>query len=314
MEYVRISDRMMYDKIVQTMLANRNKLTDLQQQISTGKRVDSPSDDPSVVMGILKSKNSLYKIDTYMDNIESAISEMEVTSQVIQSAVDIAHRAKELTVQASNATSGPEQLSAISYEIDQLTAQLKDLGNTQFQGRSIFGGLVTDDPAFVTPAAGEIQYNGTPSTGTYQRQVEVSQGVSVTINVTGDKVFGEHYMDMTGPTLVSSGFIGTLITLQQELTTIPPDYDNIRSKLDEIDNDTSNLLSIGADIGGTISRLDMTKSKLENENLTYTQSKSNLEDIDLAKAISDLSFQETSFQASLQVSARLSQLSLLNYL
>lgn len=306
----------MDDSVIRNLLTNRSKLNELSEQIASGKKINKPSDDPGSAITALTAKTSINKIENYITNIENAQSEIDVVDKALQSAIDINHRAKELAIEASNATTGSEQLAAIKTEIDQLTKQLTDLGNTKFGDKYIFGGTVTETAPFETDENGNVRYNGTPSTGTYERKIEISEGVTMAVNLAGESVFGEYYVltEGTPPEMAGSGFIQTLKTLSNALGASPVDYDEIRSKIDNLSTDLTTLSTAEANIGGLTSRLTMTKNKLEDNSLTFEKVRSSAEDIDLAKAISDLKFQETALEASLQVSARIIQPSLLNYM
>ncbi|EKE03821.1 MAG: flagellar hook-associated protein FlgL [uncultured bacterium] len=312
----RVTNRSMSDVIINNLLTNRSKLYELQEQISSGKLVTKPSQNPTSAMSILSDRSSLFQIDNYVKNIKQAESELEITDKAILSAVDVIHRARELTVQASNLSSGPNELAAINFEIEQLINTVKDLGNTKFGGKYIYGGLVTEDAPFQTVGTDQIQYMGTPSAGNYQRQVEITKGVTIDLNLAGDAIFGQYYESAPGPppVMTGSGLIQTLTTLSQELEAVPTNYENIRTKIDDLETDLHTLLNAQAQIGGTLSRLEMTKNKLEEDNISYTKRKSSLEDVDLAKAISDVQFQETALQSSLSVSAKVVQFSLLDYI
>lgn len=317
MIYTRITNRLMNDNVIESLLMNRSKLNDLQEQISSGKKVSKVSDNPTDAVDILSSQTSLDQIDSYIKNIDSANSELDVADKTILSVIDSVHRASELTVQASNASNGPAELSAINDEIKQIIDSVKQAGDTQFGSKYIFGGRVTETPPFQsTGTPGEIKYTGTPGTGNYQRQVEISQGITVDLNLPGDEVFGQYYTSSPGPppVITGNGLINTLTTLSQELSAATPNYDNIRSKIGDLDKDLSTLLDAQAKIGGNMARLDMTKTKLSDDQILFTKSKSGLEDIDLAKSVSDLSFQESTLQASLSVGAKVVQSSLLDYM
>jgi flagellar hook-associated protein 3 FlgL len=311
MTYIsRITNNSIQDSILNGLYTNRSVLTKLQEQVSTGKKVSTPSDDPSATYDILSSNQKLNKIDSYIKNIDHTLSETQTIEDVLQNSLDLIQRAKELTVQASNSTNSTTELKAINVEIEQISNSLKDIGNTQFGSKYLFGGLDTANPPFTSPVDGEVHYEGTPysSSGEHKRYVEISEGIKIEVNIAGDDVFG-YYTATAG-----SGVFNTLQTLSNELTTDPPDHEAIRSKIDEIDNDLTNLINAQAKIGGISTRLEMTKSKLENDNINFTKLKSNAEDIDLAKAISDMTFQQTALQASLKVGANVIQSSLLDFI
>lgn len=318
MIYTRITNKLISENVVNILNNNRSRLNELNEQIATGKKVSRPSDNPTGAISILSTNSSMNKIETYKKNIDNASSEIDATDRATLSLIDSLHRAKELTVQAANATSGTSELNSINAEIKQLTEQIKDIANTQFGDKYIFGGLVTETAPFIKAGTdgSEIQFVGTRSTANYQREVEIGEGIKINLNLAGDDIFGEYYTDnSTIPaTIVSSGIIGTLKELSIELETDPPNYENIRSKITDLDTSLTKTLDAQAKVGGILTRLDMTKSKLEDDNITLTKFKSTIEDIDLPQAISDLRFQQTSLEASLSISSKVMQTSLLNYM
>lgn len=324
MNYTRITSRLMNDNIIRNLMTNRSQLNQTQEQIASGKRVTTPSDDPTATIGILNSKTSLSKIENYLNNTNMADSELEITDKAILSTVEIVHRVKELTVKAANVTTGKDELTAINGELEQLIQQVKDTANTKFGNKYVFGGVKTEVEPFSNYSNG-IKYNGTPETGDYKRLMEIGDNITIPMNISGDQLFGECYQDINAdnslkydaagnPVMVGNGLLNTLTTLSNELKATSPNPDNIRSKLANLDTDLTNLLDKQAEVGGIISRLGMTKIKLEDDSLTITKFKSSVEDIDLAQSITELNFQQTALQASLQVSAKVIQPSLLNFI
>jgi len=311
MTYMRITTKLINDNVINNLLINRTKLNDLQEQLSSGQRVSRPSDDPTAAISILSANLSLDQVERYTTNIDNANSELDMADEAILGTIDVIQRAKELATEASNATSGSTELAAIKSEIDQLIEQVKDAANTKFGSKYIFGGQVTETAPYSEDANGNIIYNGTPSTEDYQRKTEIGENITVDTNVTGVSIFGQY---VEGDTTKQSGLISTLKKLSNDLDSTSPDYDGIKASLDEMDDDLDTLLNAQATIGGTMSRLNMTKSKLEDDEITYKKFKSSADDFDMAKIISDISYQETALEASLQVGAKAIQPSLLDYM
>lgn len=319
MQYTRVTNGYMSEMVIQNLLTNRSKMVDLQAQISSGKRISKPSDDVIASISVVSANNSLGKIDNYLKNINNAQSELEVVDKALSSTVDEVHKATELTVQALNASSGNEELATINAQIKQIIEQVKSVGNTKFGNKFIFGGFKTDSAPFEVPATGEIQYTGSPSSNS-QRNIEISDGVTVPVNISGDQVFGYYYTGdhdnnvATPDTLDGEGLLKTLTLLSNELVAANPDKAVIREQLANLENDLQTVVNAQTEMGSISNRIDSTKSFLEDDQININKIKSGAEDIDMAKAISDLQFQQTSLQASLQVSAQIIQPSLLNYL
>jgi len=311
MTYMRLTTKLLNDNVINNLYMNRSKLNDLNEELATGKKISKPSDDPNAAINVMSAKTTNDQIERYIDNIETASSELDMADQSISQIADVISRAKELATEASNATSGSTQLDAINSEIEQLIQQVKDIANTKFGSKYIFGGQVTDTPPYTQSDNGDIVYNGTPSTENYQRKMEISENITVDVNVAGDNIFGQY---ISSDSTKQTGLIGTLTKLSNNLSASSPNYDDIRSSLDELDDNLNSFLSVQSTVGGTVSRLDMTKSKLEDDSLTFEKFRTDAEGIDLAKVISDISYQETTLEASLKVGAKISQYSILDYM
>ncbi len=308
MVYTRITDRLLNDNIIDNLLVNRSKFNDLNEQLASGKAVNKPSDNTVASMNIMFNKKVLGSIDTFKTNIDYATAELNIADRSVLSAVDVVHRAKELTVQASNTTLGSDQMKDIANEMDQLVNRIMDLGNTRYNSKFLFGGKITDREPYDVDGD-NISYKGTKSDESFERNVEISQNVTMPINMVADEVFGQY--DTSSDPPQQHGLLNTLKTISNELKSDTPSKDNIREQLDVLDDDLDNLLNVQAELGGRLTRLDMTKNKLADDELTYTKFLSANQDIDLAKVISEIKFQETALQASLSASARAIQPSLL---
>jgi len=322
MGYLRVTEGYMSQNVLNNVMTNRDLLIELQKQIASGTKIDRASQDVFSATTILSSNASLGKLDTYLSNIDLARSELETADKALLTTVDSVHTARELTIQGLNATSGPDELNIMANQIDQLIEQVKDMGNTKFGTKYIFGGQNTSTAPFTEGMfSDEIQYNGSAD-GTADRNIEIAEGVVLAVNIGGDEVFGYHYTsndngtpaDRTDDTVESQGLIGTLIKLRDEMLQAEPDKDVIRGELANLEDDLQTLLRAQSTLGGKLTRLDITEGIHENDKINLTDAKSNAQDVDMAQAISDLTFQETALQASLQVSARIIQPSIMNYL
>ncbi len=308
MVYTRITDRLLNDNIIDNLLVNRSRFNELNEQLASGKTVNKPSDDTVASMNIMFNKKVLGSIETFKTNIDYATAELNIADQSVLNAVDVVHRAKELTVQASNTTLGSRQMKDIANEMDQLVNRIVDLGNTRYNSKFLFGGKITDREPYDIDGENLI-YKGTKYDGNFERNVEISQNVTMPINMVADRVFGQY--DLSSDPPLQHGLLNTLKTISKELRSDTPFQDNIREQLDELDGDSENLLNVQAELGGRLTRLELTKNKLIDDELTYTKFLSASEDIDLAKVISEIKFQETALQASISASARAIQPSLL---
>jgi len=315
MGYIRTTNKAINDTVLQHYYVNLNKLTELQKQIASGKRVDEPSDDPRASIDIMSSNTALSKLETYKSNINSATSKLEMVDSQLSNLSDKIQRAKELSVQAANGGYKDSDLVGIKEEINQIISSIRDIANTKFGSNYIFGGVNTLNAPYTTTDDGQVIYSGTLSTDDFQSNIEIGDNMVINTSVSGDEIFGYYVSDgATPPTYSGKGIFGTLGDLYAALSADPIDQAAISASLDRFDEDLNTVLKVQARIGGTLNRLEMTANKLENDEITFSEFKNNAEGVDLAKAVSDLAYQDTSFQASLKISATLMRNSLLNYL
>lgn len=313
MTYQRITNSFINTSVMNNLIMNRELLIDLQRKISSGKDIDKASENVFSAVTIMNSNTSLGKIDTYLKNIQTAGSEISAAEGTIQNTLESIHKTRELIVQALNATAGPPEMNLIGNELEQIRQQIVEAGNTKFGSTYLFSGQSTSTVPFqdgLNP--GETEYMGSTD-GTEGRFAEITEGIIIQTNLGGDDVFGYYYTDGTA-TLQERGLIGTLSRLSTELALANPDKENIRAELASLDTGLATLLSAQSTLGGILSRLDITEKVHQDTKINLTDIKSGVEDVDMAKAISDLNYQQTALQASLQVSANVIQPSLLNYL
>lgn len=167
----RISTSLVSQRAVEAMLRQQAKVSDTQSQISTGRRVLSPSDDPASASRVLGLNAALKTVQQYQDNAARAQSRLETEEGVLLSATNLLQRVNELTIQGNNATLTQKDSKAIGSEVKQLLDQLLSLANTRdSNGEYIFAGYQTGDRPFSNPAVGSYEYDGDLG----QRQLQIS--------------------------------------------------------------------------------------------------------------------------------------------
>jgi flagellar hook-associated protein 3 FlgL len=300
---------------------NLSLLSKTQNKISSGQNINRASDDPVGLTRILDLSNTLRTDSRYSKNIDDATAEVNTTDKVMDNMVSLIQRAQELTTQAANFSTTQSGRDSIALEIDQIITQMVQLGNTDIGGKYIFGGFQTDSPPF-TRTNDDITYTGTPSTSSWQRNVEVARGVQLAVNVNGDNLLGNVQVTTAGPPLPptfaagSQGVFKTLVELKQDLQagTDPNQLTEIRNRLDELTTDMNTVLSSQAVIGSISNRLSLTQGRIDDRQSILTQQYASIQDIDMPKTIADLNQQQNLFQASLSMTGRLLQTSWLDYL
>lgn len=327
---MRITNSMLVTNMMRNMNNNLRRMDKVQNQMSTGKKFMLPSDDPIGVSKSLKLNTDIAKTEQYKRNLDDAISWIETTEESIHQMGEVLHRARELTVQASNGTNADGDLKAISAEIGQLRDQLIKISNQTYAGRSIFTGFKTDGPLMDENGKYKLSKDATLSKDEISNyNVGVAENVS--INVVGMRLFGKlDKLDPVDPNSlndlnatnfdiaqVNSGEQSYLIALFDDLKKAmdgTPNKEDIDKFLGHLDKSMENMLSVRAEIGAKHNRLELTSNRLQAEMINFTRLLSDNEDADMAKVIMDLKIEENIYRSSLSAGARVIQPTLIDFL
>lgn len=169
---------MLYGKFINNMNSSLSELLELNEQASSQKRVNRPSDDPTGMTRILGHRDVLRSLDQYKENISTARGWLQRSDDSLHQVSTIITRAKELATQAASGTVSGDNREQISYELRSLLDQLIGLSNTSVEGQRIYGGHRVDQPAYVetlwmTTNDPSISQNGFKVTGSADNTVLV---------------------------------------------------------------------------------------------------------------------------------------------
>ena len=281
--------------------SNQSKLNKLQEKTSTGQNVNRPSDDPLALANLLNVNQGINHNEQYIKNIDVGLSELQSTDSAVGQVVEIINRASELATQGANVTTGADGMASISKELDLLTNQLVQLGNSSLNGVYLFAGVKTSVAPFVR-TGDVVTYSGTLSTEAYQREIDIDNTTTTTLNTPGDRLLGTS----------TSGLMKVMIDLKNNLAA--GDTINTRVRLDELKAQLESTLSIQSEVGSNINRLTLTKDRTNNSQDSFAQLYASIQTVDLAKTITDLRFQEQVQQSSLSVLGRVLPQSLLDFI
>ena len=285
---MRVTQSMLSNNMLRNLSNSYSRMDKLQDQISTQKKFTKPSDDPVAAMMGMNYRTDLNKIQQFTRNIGEVRNWVDSTDDALDKGVLALQRIRELTLQASNGTLEGDQRKAVAEEIKQLKEHLQNLGDTQVGGKYIFNGNQT---------------NVRPSESGFQRgtiELEVFSGIKIPVNTEGKALFG----DM----LSEDGDIQKLITA---LEANDPDVGDM---LENVDKNIDNFLSARALIGAKQNRVELMEDRLSQQEVFSTRILSDNEDIDMEKAIIELTTQESIHRAALSVGARIIQPSLTDFL
>lgn len=183
---IRISSQQVFSGGINRLQDLNSSLNQTQEQLSTGRRVNRPSDDPVAAARILKLDQELQRISTYQRNTDFAENRLGQEENALNRSVDVVQRVRELTVQAGNGSLSANDRKSISAELKERLGQLADITNSRdASGEYIFSGFQGATPAFEKDTNGNWVYQGDEG----QRSLEIDDGVTVPISDHGKGIY-----------------------------------------------------------------------------------------------------------------------------
>ena len=294
----------------QTMLADINQALDqidnTQQELSTGKRINQPSDDPYGTSLTLQLNNQISDLNSYANNVTDGTGWAQAGTTALSDITNAVQRVRELTVEAANGTQSKSDMQATAAEVNQLIDEIKQDANTQYNGQYVFSGSATGTQPYQSGASDSYAGN----TGTVTREIGPNTPLTISANLSG--VLG------TGQTTPGQPAGDGL--LLNTLRNIADDMQSGNSgslsanDLKALDSNLNSLTGLTAAVGGIADRLQMASSRIQSLQASDAQALSNTQDADMAKTEISFSTEQAALTAALQAGAHIVQQSLMNFL
>jgi flagellar hook-associated protein 3 FlgL len=320
---MRVTNRMMVETVQRNMHLNLQRMNRLHEQLSSGRKVSRPSEDAVAVTRSMALTSALSRNEQFVRNIDDSLSWTGATEATLGNISALLQRVREQVVHGASQAHPPTAREAIAAEIDQLLNHLLELANMEHNGRPLFAGFGTSVPPY-TRTGDTFTYRGDNGTMLH----EVSAFATVEVNVHGSALFGNVHRDaVTGirvvrfdstglePDVVGRG-IGVFHRLLEVRDAIRGGDVNVLSRtlLPEVDKIVNNVLIQRSLLGARTNRLEAGRQRFGMEELNIRELRSRVEDIDLARQLTEFKMQESIYQASLATAARVITPTLLQFL
>lgn len=187
---MRVTNNMLINGLMYNVSKNLEKMSEKQDELATGKRIQRPSDDPVLASKIIKYTTDLAELDQYSKNTSDALSWLETTETAIADIGNVLQRARELTVQAANGTNTVEETQKIKKEMEQLKKVLIANGNFSFAGRNVFSFYHTDMPLLKEDGTFNIDITDYEVNNKPKTKYEIGIGEDLEISTNGLDLFG----------------------------------------------------------------------------------------------------------------------------
>jgi len=307
---MRISTSYSSEQSLNVMLNQQSELSKTQLQITSGKKLQAPSDDPVAAVKTLDLQRQINLSQQYLDNADKAENKLTVSEGLMQSSGDLIQRIRELAVQGLSDTNSADARAATAEEIDQLKQALLGIANsTDVNGEYVFSGYETDTAAFDTTAP--FGYLPTsPGAGDGQRNIRVGESYSVEINEPGNKVFVATH-DINGSQSIFKTIDDFVNDLKANTVGTASANGDILANLD---SGLDAVLAARTRVGTRLNAIDQQRDVNDGTKFSMEKMLSQVQDLDYAEAIARLSLQKTGLEAAQQTFIKVQGLSLFNFL
>ena len=285
--------------IIADMQQSQVSLNTALQQVSTGKRVTLPSDDPFASAAMVQNTIETGNVDQYTQNVSSVLLTLQSSDSALSSVVTSLTKAVTLGTEGANGTNSAANLQALATQVQGILTSVVSQANTSVGGSYLFGGTSTATPYTADPTSPTgYTYNGNNGVNS----VAIGDQTNVQVNIPGSQIF-------TDP---SNNVLASLSSLATALQTgTSADIATATSAV------TSAINFIGQQrviYGNSESQVNAQETNLQQDTVTLASQENNLIGVDEATAAVNLSQAETANSAALAAAAKVLPNTLLNYL
>jgi len=290
------------------------KMQTLQLAAATGKRLNRPSDDPTAISPVLSARTQIQQSDRYIETIESGLDRIDGMDGYLDSIENTLVRIKEISIASGNGTLSAEDRLTYADEVSQLRESLLSDSNASIDGKYLFSGFAEQtqpfslNPNYPATDPNPVNYNGDYGI----LEFEIAPNELIKVNITGNGfMLGD--LDNDGVTDPGAVDVFALVTqLEEELRANNPA--GITAILEPIEDAADQVRSQRSLEGNVGRRLEVARDHMEEIKIDMEEYRSRFEDADILETITELQQQEQSFQAALNVTGKVSELSILDYI
>jgi flagellar hook-associated protein 3 FlgL len=268
-------------------------------ELSTGLKVNQPSDNPAAEAGAIVNKAQTSAVSTYLGNISGLQGTLQVADSTLNSVITALSQAISLAVEGANSTMNQTDLSALAQQVNGIQQQILGYANQSYQGNYLFAGTAVNTQPFVTDPSSPSGVSYVGNTGV--NNIEIGDGQAVPASLPGSQIFG-------------TGSGSDVFQALADLSSALQSGSNIPAAETEVQNAFNNVNAQRVFYGNTLSRLNTASNFLDQENVQLSEEENNLVGVDMATAASQLTQAETALDATLAAGGKISQYSLLDFL
>jgi flagellar hook-associated protein 3 FlgL len=300
---MRISTAHSFDAGIDQLQRRQSALVEVQEQLTSGKRVSKASDDPTAAARAERAMVSIARSEADQRAIDASRNALTLGEAALGDANELLQRARELMVASGNATYGDRERAGLAQQLSGIRAQLLTIANRDDgAGSYLFAGQGSSGAPFVDDVGG-VRFAGVPGElGNAARE-------PLPLSVDGEAAW------------LGGAAGGVFATLDRAITDLQtPGRSNAQiaattaQGLADIDGALGALQSLRSRVGEFLERADMIEGRVADGKLAAQTERSAAEDLDMVQAIAEFQSQQTGYDAALKTYASVQRMSLFQYL
>jgi flagellar hook-associated protein 3 FlgL len=282
---------------INTLRQQQDKLI---EQLSTGKRVNDPSDDPSASSLMVQNTAGTIEDDAYLSNVSTLTSQLQTIDSSLSSVITNLQQAITLGTEGATGTTNSTDQQTLAAEVEQIKQSVLAAANLTYQGEYVFSGTATSAAPYSADASASsgVKYNGNDQVN----EVEIATGRTIAVNVPGDQIFSASGADV----------FQALTDLATALTN--GDTTGIQTATAEVQTAYNQVNQQRTFYGNAVNTLSSDETFLNNQVTQYASQENTLVGADTATTVTSLVTTQTAYQATLSAVSKVVQTSLLDYL
>ncbi len=286
----------------------------LQLAAATGKKLNRPSDDPTAISPVLSARTQIQQSDRYIETIESGLDRVDGMDGYLDSIENTLVRIKEINIATINGALSDEDRITYANEVQQLRESLLSDANASIDGKHLFSGFAEKtapfslNPNYPATEPNPVNYNGDHG----DIEFEISPNELIKVNLTGN---GLMMGDFNNDGLTDAGAVDIFAAVTQlEQNILANDTVALTASLGTVESAANQVRTQRSFEGNVGRRLEIASGHMEQIKVDMEEFRSRFEDADILETITDLQQQEQSFEAALNVTGKVSALSILDYI
>lgn len=323
---MRITNASMVRSHLYDTQKNLTNMSKINQQISTGKVINTVSDDPHKAIKIMNINNEIKYTEKYNSNIDETVGWMNTTDGALESTGNLLNEIKETILKVGNGTYSQNEMKSLNADINEKIKQLADTLNSTYGGKYLFAGTNVDDAPItvIENPDGTVKLefskdkNGQTIPNTDDLKADISSGINIDYNISVGEIL--NIKDGNGNTVNLLDEINNLSTLMNDIAN--GDEQTAAKAKETLLNDTKGKIDTLFDhvvnertsLGVRVSTAEKIKELNDEDILNIQDVLSKTQDTDVVEKFIELKSAEMIYQASIQVGAKLIQPTILDYI